>query len=140
MLHTWHTLPALEDEAALLARWERIRATRAEVQKVLEALRSAGQIGSSLQAEVRVRAAGERFDALASLGADLHFVLITSRAELVRVADAADERIDAAPSPHAKCERCWHYRADVGAHAEHPTLCGRCHGNLFGDAEVRTHA
>jgi isoleucyl-tRNA synthetase len=140
MLHTWHTLPALEDEAALLARWERIRATRAEVQKVLEALRSAGQIGSSLQAEVRVRAAGERFDALASLGADLHFVLITSRAELVRVADAADEGIDAAPSPHAKCERCWHYRADVGAHAEHPTLCGRCHGNLFGDAEVRTHA
>jgi isoleucyl-tRNA synthetase len=140
MLHTWHALPALDDEAALLARWALIRATRTEVQKVLEELRSAGRIGSSLQAEVRVRAAGERFDALASLGADLHFVLITSRAELVHVADAADEGIDAAPSVHPKCERCWHYREDVGAHAEHPALCGRCHGNLFGDAEVRTHA
>jgi len=25
-----------------------------------------------------------------------------------------------------KCERCWHWETDVGSHAEHPTLCGRC--------------
>jgi isoleucyl-tRNA synthetase len=26
----------------------------------------------------------------------------------------------------AKCERCWRHRDEVGSHAEHPTLCGRC--------------
>ncbi len=25
-----------------------------------------------------------------------------------------------------KCERCWHFETDVGQHAEHPTVCGRC--------------
>jgi len=25
-----------------------------------------------------------------------------------------------------KCERCWHYESDIGEHAAHPTLCGRC--------------
>ena len=25
-----------------------------------------------------------------------------------------------------KCERCWKYTADVGTHAQHPTLCARC--------------
>jgi isoleucyl-tRNA synthetase len=25
-----------------------------------------------------------------------------------------------------KCERCWHFCDDIGAHPTHPTLCGRC--------------
>jgi isoleucyl-tRNA synthetase len=25
-----------------------------------------------------------------------------------------------------KCERCWHYETDIGAHRSHPSLCGRC--------------
>ena len=25
-----------------------------------------------------------------------------------------------------KCERCWRLLPDVGTHAAHPTLCGRC--------------
>jgi isoleucyl-tRNA synthetase len=41
------------------------------------------------------------------------------------------------PSTATKCERCWHYRDDVGTDAEHPTLCGRCVSNLFGAGETR---
>jgi len=44
------------------------------------------------------------------------------------------------PSPHTKCARCWHYRADVGSDASHPTLCGRCVSNLFGAGEARSYA
>ena len=29
-------------------------------------------------------------------------------------------------SSHHKCARCWKHLPDVGTHAEHPTLCGRC--------------
>ena len=108
--------------------------------QLLEELRVAGRIGSSLQAEVEIRAAGESHDILASLGDDLRFVLICSKATLVKVGDSAAEGIAAAPSPHAKCPRCWHWREDVGVNAEHPELCGRCDANLHGVGEPRNHA
>jgi isoleucyl-tRNA synthetase len=45
--------------------------------------------------------------------------------------------IEAKASAHTKCERCWNQRADVGMHAEHPTLCGRCIVNISSDGERR---
>ena len=140
MLHTWHALPEGADEAALIERWETIRAARADVQKQLETLRTQGTIGSALQADVVVHAAPVRHAALASLGDDLRYVLQTSSATLLAAADSADEHVDAHASAHPKCERCWHYSADVGSITDHPTLCARCHGNLHGAGETRTHA
>jgi isoleucyl-tRNA synthetase len=110
---------------------------RGAVQKELETLRQAGKVGSSLQAEVTITASGDDYEALASLGDDLRFVLITSQAR-VETADATEVRVT--PSPHRKCERCWHWRADVGADPAHPTICGRCTSNLFGSGEPRTIA
>jgi len=49
-------------------------------------------------------------------------------------------RIRVKASSHAKCERCWHYRVDVGGDPAHPALCGRCVSNLFGAGEPRMHA
>jgi isoleucyl-tRNA synthetase len=140
MLHTWHALPEQADEDALVARWEIIRDTRARAMKVLEDLRSEGRLGSSLQAELVLKLAGERHAALASLGDDLRFVMITSSARLETAASADEESITATPSEHTKCGRCWHYRADVGHNAEHPELCGRCCSNLHGTGETRSHA
>ncbi len=36
-----------------------------------------------------------------------------------------------------KCERCWHWRDDVGDDRDHPALCGRCVSNLFGRGDPR---
>ena len=44
--------------------------------------------------------------------------------------------IVARPSAAKKCVRCWHKRADVGANAEHPELCGRCVTNVDGPGEA----
>ncbi len=140
MLHTWHALPDASGEEALLARWALIREVRAEAQKVLESLRSAGGIGASLQAEIAISAPGDAYEALASLGEDLRFVMITSSAALKRADDGAPTAVVATASSHAKCERCWHYRADVGRNPAHPGLCGRCDDNLHGHGEARTHA
>ena len=109
----------------------------AEVTKALEELRVEGKIGSSLQAEVTLYADGEKFDLLASLGDDLRFVLIASQARVVK---SGEEKIECAPLEHAKCERCWHVRADVGADPAHPELCGRCVSNLHGEGETRACA
>jgi isoleucyl-tRNA synthetase len=137
MLHLFHALPAQDGEEGLLARWTAIRAIRADVQKEIEAVRAAGQVGSSLQAEVEIRAAGDNFELLASLGDDLRFVLICSKATARpgRLRRRRGHRRH--PSAHKKCERCWHYRDDVGHDAAHPELCGRCTSNLHGAGEAR---
>jgi isoleucyl-tRNA synthetase len=135
---TWvDALPELPDAQPLIAKWTRILAARAAVQKELEVLRQGGEVGSSLQAEVAITASGDDHDALASLGDDLRYVLITSAATVARGDGLA---IKVTPSSHAKCERCWHYRADVGSDVRHPTLCGRCVSNLFGTGERRAFA
>jgi isoleucyl-tRNA synthetase len=130
-------LPVTPDEPALIAKWEKILAVRAAVQKELEVARQEGKIGSSLQAEIAIQAPADSYEALASLGDDLRFVTITSAATVSR-GDALAVKVT--PSPHAKCERCWHWRADVGADRAHPTLCARCVANLFGGGEPRRYA
>ncbi|MEO5845224.1 MAG: class I tRNA ligase family protein, partial [Caldimonas sp.] len=133
---------AWEDEA-LLAKWARIAAIRGESNRKIETLRSEGRLGSSLQAEVTVKAGPAAGELLATLGDDLRFVLITSAARSEPLASAADANeffVDAAVTAAPKCERCWHYRADVGVDLSHPTICGRCTANLFGAGEARTVA
>jgi isoleucyl-tRNA synthetase len=137
---TYYVYPEVPGADTLRAKWALLRAVRGNVTKALEEARAADRIGSSLQAEVTIRATGDAYDALASLNDDLKFVLITSGATLVKVDSEADEGVDVVASKYMKCERCWHYRADVGAHAEHPTLCGRCFSNLFGAGETRSAA
>jgi isoleucyl-tRNA synthetase len=139
-VHTYYAFPVLDDGPELAQKWATLRAVRAEVLKKLEDMRTAKEIGASLQAEVEIRASGEKLKALQSLGNDLRFVLITSQATVTHVEKAEDEAIIATASKHAKCERCWHYRSDVGADKEHATLCGRCVSNLFGKGEPRGHA
>jgi isoleucyl-tRNA synthetase len=136
----YHELPPVPGHEALLAKWSRIRSLRAEVLKSIEVMREAGRLGSSLQAEIDVFATGERHAMLATLGDELRFVTITSRATLHRADDESAQHIEVVPSTHAKCERCWHYRADVGVDSQHPTICGRCVSNLFGTAQAREFA
>ncbi len=137
---TYHAFEAQPDAEALRAKWDTIRTVRAEVLKRLEEVRAAGGIGSSLQAEVVLKLHGDQHDAIASLGDDLRFVLIVSAARVERAASAQDTAIVVEPSGHQKCERCWHWREDVGADPEHPAICGRCVDNLHGDGEPREFA
>ena len=121
----------------LLAKWARIREIRDGVNKEIESVRGTGQVGSSLQAKVALTVPPEDHALLASLGDDLKFVFITSAIELL-AGDAAATVIT--PSTDTKCERCWHYRADVGHDPAHPTICGRCTSNLYGAGEARSVA
>ncbi|MBY0575690.1 MAG: isoleucine--tRNA ligase [Gallionellaceae bacterium] len=136
----WHRLPDAQLDGEAIAAWLKIEAWRAKVNKQLEEARAAGLIGSALAAEVDVYAAGEDYGVLARLGADLRFVFITSRATVHRAATEAEQHIDVSASLHDKCERCWHYREDVGSDANHPAICGRCVSNLFGAGEARQYA
>ena len=139
-LHTAYAVPTVAEAQTLQTRWALVREVRAEVQKELEQLRIQGTIGSSLAARVEIRAAGERYAALADLGDDLRFVLITSQASVTRVSTSAEQGIVVHASRDSKCPRCWHYRSDVGADPTHAEICGRCVANLYGKGEARAYA
>ena len=137
-VHTWHQFPVIEQDEVLSNAWGDIRQLREIVNKHLEEKRVAGQIGSSLAAELDIYANGPAYDSLTRLGNDLRFVFITSRATVHRAEGPI--KVIVTPSPHPKCERCWHYRAEIGADTGHPDICGRCVANLYGAGEPRSHA
>ncbi|MCI6531197.1 MAG: hypothetical protein MR428_08925, partial [Mesosutterella sp.] len=89
---------------------------------------------------VCISASGDTYKALAGLGDELKFVMVTSRAELRQGAEGSPTTCTAEASSAKKCLRCWHYEEDVGSNAAHPDLCPRCIENLFGAGETRTKA
>ena len=128
--------------------WATIIAVREAVSKSLETLRAAGDIGGGLDASVTVYADGAVREALATLGDELRFVLITSGARveaLDRAPEGADSHtlaegaiaVRAERTEATKCVRCWHRREDVGTDTDHPELCGRCASNVAGPGETR---
>jgi isoleucyl-tRNA synthetase len=121
-------------DTALLSGWNRIRDIRDAVNKEIETLRADGKVGSSLQANVALTVNEEDYRLLKQLDEDLKFVFITSAILLIAGKELA---IQVTPSGAVKCERCWHYRDDVGIDPAHPTICGRCTSNLFGAGETR---
>jgi isoleucyl-tRNA synthetase len=131
---TYWTLPAPADAPALLAKWGRLREIRDLTNKRIEDVRAEGRIGSSLQAALTIHAAADDHALLASLGADLKFVTITSSAQLVAGEQLAVE-VDLAAGQ--KCELTWHYSPDVGSDPAHPTLSARAICNLYGAGEIR---
>ncbi len=148
-LDTWYPgLFTLDPGDALdRAFWDRVTQVRTALGPELERFKAAGN--GSLDAELDLYCDAELQALLGRLEAELRFLLITSAARVhpleARPAEAVATdlkglavRISA--SPHAKCVRCWHHRAEVGSHGAHPELCGRCVENLEGAGETRRFA
>jgi len=163
----WQYLPGARRESVFLERWYegltpldssdrfgpalwgKVQEVREAVARELERLRVAGDIGSSLDAEVELYCDGELYAMLTAFEDELRFVLITSYARVYTLDEApyyavASElpglKLAATPSGYAKCTRCWHHREDVDSYAEHPLLCGRCVENVSGAGEIRRYA
>jgi isoleucyl-tRNA synthetase len=121
---------------------------RALVNRQLEACRSGGSLGASLEAQVQLElgagsgdGAGTLQEALSWLAGSDHpsvdnladWLLVSSLqiggtplAAVLSEASDAGLTVRVAKAAGDKCERCWHYETDIGQHPAHPTLCGRC--------------
>ena len=116
----------------------RLLQAKEAINKVIEDQRNQGVVKGSLGADIELFAAPELHQSLAKLGDELRFVTITSKATLL--ASGAGRRANGSMleglqvslqrSSAEKCVRCWHFIDDVGSHAEHPEICGRCVTNL----------
>ncbi len=128
--------PALPDawlDAALGAKWERVRRVRRVVTGALEIERAAKRIGSSLQASPQVFVAPEDVEALQ--GIDFAEICITSSiavevgegpADAFRLEDVKGVAALPRQASGIKCERCWQVLDEVGHVPGHDDLCKRC--------------
>ncbi len=145
---TWCTLPEDAKRAPAID-WDSILALRGAVARELEKLRNTGAIGAPLDAEIDLYCSGDLLATLQRFGEELRFVFITSEARVHRASERPENAVAAEEGERnaswivvrateaAKCIRCWHKRPDVGAHADHPEICGRCVTNVSGSGEER---
>ena len=151
LLNDWYQFlePLSQDSALSVADWQQLFSVREAVAKELENKRNQGEVKGGLTAEVNLYAEDKLLEVLNKVGDELKFVLITSSARRFALADKPATAIntsltglavDIQASANARCERCWHQTDDVGSHADHPELCGRCVENVDGDGETRRFA
>jgi len=150
-LETWYQGLVKLDEKSTMTQefWQQVMLVRNAVSKELEKSRGKGDIGSSLNAELELYCKPEYLEILNQLAGELHFIFITSNASVMAEQHSPEDAIQTElegiklkviVSEHHKCVRCWHQRYDVGEHAEHPELCGRCVENVAGNGEHRHYA
>jgi isoleucyl-tRNA synthetase len=154
LFETWYDgLAATQGTPEQRKWWADLLAIRGAASRLLEGMRATGTIGASLQAKLVVHADAATCARYADVADELRFLFLTSELALADLAVTPDpsERTDvqgvelegarvwvaAQPSDAPKCIRCWHYRTDVGSHAEHPQICGRCVENVDGPGETR---
>ena len=151
----WHEFPVVKTPPGTRGTtdefWNTVLAAREQVSRELEKLRVAGEIGSSLDAEVELYCDPELYGQLNVLDDELRFAFITSYVHVHAETDHPSDAIQAVipahhlwirvkVSTHVKCIRCWHHRADVGADDKHPQICARCVENVTGNGEIREYA
>ncbi|HXM36068.1 MAG TPA: zinc finger domain-containing protein, partial [Pyrinomonadaceae bacterium] len=127
------TLPVARGkaDAALAADWEQLFVVRDEVLRALEGARVTKVIGSSLEAQVTLSAAGETAKLLKRHENELRYLFIVSQAVVNDVhadngALGSDLMVKIDRASGQKCERCWNYSIHVGESSRYPTVCERC--------------
>ncbi|HJR10850.1 MAG TPA: isoleucine--tRNA ligase [Rhodanobacteraceae bacterium] len=120
--------------------WSDLLAIRETAGRVLEGMRKDGKIGSSLDATLTLHADPAVVERYKHVADELRFFFIVSDLRLdvgeapanavLTELEGANVLVSAAVSAAPKCVRCWHHREDVGRHADHPELCGRCVENV----------
>jgi len=133
----WDYVPGKTASSVHLLRWEPAALSRSDEErqawlalfdlreKVLPELEKARQeklIGKALEAKVTLT--GTFMAGVAERREELRELLNVSQLALVPGGETLAVQVSKADGQ--KCERCWHWEVDVGAAAEHSTLCGRC--------------
>ena len=107
--------------------WKELFEIRPAVLACLEKERQAKNIGKALEARILLKGPAQVLGALTDEDKEsLRELVNVSQLVLVGQPEAAAWTVEAVKADGRKCERCWHWEADVGAQREHPLLCGRC--------------
>ncbi|VFP84389.1 Isoleucine--tRNA ligase [Candidatus Erwinia haradaeae] len=127
--------------------WDELITVRGEVNKVIEQERIAKRIGNALEVSVTLYVNQQLAEKLMNLRDELRFLLLTSGAEVLDIANAPKDAYQSTLFKHVKivlkklntqkCPRCWHYTKNIGYNHICKDICNRCIANIFGHGEER---
>ncbi len=119
--------------------WKTLISLRGEISRAIETARKNKVVGHPLDARVELYAPDKLRQFMAERREDLKALNIVSQVNILEndnLEDAYESsefeglKIGVSKAAGAKCNRCWIYSETVGADTGHPTICGRCIGNL----------
>ncbi len=102
--HSFVSVPNNWENKNLNDKWDQLFKIKQEANIAIEAKRSSKEIGSSLEAEIKLSVNKEKFELLKNL--DLAEYFITSKAEKV-LSEESEMKIDVNKAKGNKCPRCW---------------------------------
>ena len=112
----------IEEDAAVVERWDRLRDVRETVNKALETSRQKGEIGKSLEAKVVISVKdGSALSLLKQYEKVLPDVFIVSQVEVLE----GEESVSVVPLEGDKCPRCWNVPVGFVKTGD-DELCPRC--------------
>jgi len=132
-LRQFPEVPAAWADAALAARWDKVREVRRVVTGALEVARRDKVIGSSLEAWPVLHVTDPEL-AAAIAGIDMAEVAITSGIEIVgseapaeafRLPDVPGVAVVFAKAAYPRCARSWRHVPDVGSDPDYPDVSAR---------------
>ena len=155
----WQNIPySLEEDSVFRRGWPQVpeswvntslddhvfelRKLRSVINRMLESCRNKQEIGSSLEASVRVDISDEKVkDAIEWLSKSesnmvdvlRDWFLVSSLqiggepwAEVLLSEENDIALVDISKAKGFKCERCWHYEVEMSRNQNHPNICSRC--------------
>ena len=102
--HSFVDVPKKWENKKLNDKWDKLFKIKQEANIAIEAKRSSKEIGSSLEAEVKLSVNENKFNLLKNL--DLAEYLITSKAEKA-ISEGNKMIIEVSKAKGNKCPRCW---------------------------------
>ncbi len=138
----WPTVPKEWRNNSLNEHVIQLRKLRTVINRMLEGCRNNQELGSSLEASVRVDISDEKLQAAIewlskseSNNVDVlrDWFLVSSLqiggepwAEVLVSEDNDIASVDIAKVRGFKCERCWHYELEMSNNPKHQNICSRC--------------
>ena len=103
--HIFVEVPANWKNDELNNKWVKLFKIKQEANIAIEEKRSNKEIGSSLEAEIKIKINNKNFDLLE--GIDLAEYFITSKAEKIKSNNQEELKIEVKKTIGTKCIRCW---------------------------------
>lgn len=125
-LQEWPQPDGALGDPSLEEAFDRLLEARDAVTKALEEKRSSREIGTSLEAMVRLTAPPPLAEFLSAHAPLLPALFIVSGVEIAASQSGDGLGVEVEKAPGGRCERCWNYRESVGRDALHPQICDRC--------------
>jgi isoleucyl-tRNA synthetase len=125
-LQAWPEVDAAWRNPDLEKTYENLLGVRDTVTKALEEKRTKKELGTSLEAMVRLAVPPSLADEFAAREDFLPTLFIVSKVDMEILEEEGEVQVTVTKAPGDKCARCWNYRTSVGQDASNPEICDRC--------------